>query len=43
VKPKRMSAILINPFEVAEGKEAEALACWERAADSIEASVAFLN
>ncbi|MBI5249369.1 MAG: antibiotic biosynthesis monooxygenase [Desulfomonile tiedjei] len=38
-----MSVILINPFEVAEGKEDEALAFWERAADFMRKQPGFIS
>jgi heme-degrading monooxygenase HmoA len=38
-----MSVILINPFEVPEGKEAEALAFWERAADFMNKQPGFIS
>lgn len=38
-----MSVILINPFEVPEGKEEEALAFWEQAADVMRNSPGFIS
>ena len=38
-----MSVILINPFEVPEGKEDEALAFWERAADFMKERPGFIS
>jgi heme-degrading monooxygenase HmoA len=40
---KKMSVTLINPFEVPEGKEAEALAFWERAADFMRRQPGFIS
>ena len=38
-----MSAILINPFEVPESKEKEALAFWEEAADLMRKQPDFIS
>ncbi len=38
-----MSVILINPFEVPQGKEEEALVLWERAADVMRQSPGFIS
>jgi heme oxygenase (mycobilin-producing) len=38
-----MSVTLINPFEVPEGKEDEALAFWERVADYMKAQPGFVS
>ncbi len=38
-----MSVILINPFDIPEGKEEEALAFWELAADFMREQPGFLS
>lgn len=38
-----MSVTLINPFEVPEGKEEEALAFWERVADFMRKQPGFVS
>ncbi|MBI5570321.1 MAG: antibiotic biosynthesis monooxygenase [Desulfomonile tiedjei] len=38
-----MSVTLINPFEVPEGKEEEALAFWERVADYMRKQPGFIS
>ena len=38
-----MSVTLLNPFEVPAGKEEEALALWERAADVMRKSPGFIS
>lgn len=38
-----MSVTLINPFEVPEGKEEEALAFWERVADFMRNQPGFIS
>ncbi len=38
-----MSVILINPFEVPEGKEEEALAFWEQGAEVMRNSPGFIS
>jgi heme-degrading monooxygenase HmoA len=38
-----MSVTLINPFEVPEGKEEEALAFWERVADYMRNQPGFIS
>jgi len=37
------SVILLNPFEVPEGKEEEALALWERGAEVMRKSPGFIS
>jgi hypothetical protein len=37
-----MSVVLINPFEVPEGKESEALALWDRAQKLINGKIGLL-
>ena len=38
-----MAVILINPFEVPEGKEEDALAFWEKAADFMRRQPGYLS
>jgi heme oxygenase (mycobilin-producing) len=38
-----MAVILINPFEVPEGKESEALAFWDRAAEFFRKQPGFIS
>lgn len=38
-----MSVILINPFEVPEGKEEEALVFWDQAADFMRKQPGFIS
>ncbi|QDT95905.1 antibiotic biosynthesis monooxygenase family protein [Gimesia aquarii] len=38
-----MSVTLLNPFEVPEGKEAEAIEYWERGADVMRKSPGFIS
>lgn len=38
-----MSITLLNPFEVPEGKEAEAIEFWERSADVMRKSPGFIS
>ena len=38
-----MPVVLLNPFEVPTGKEEEALALWERAADVMRKSPGFIS
>ena len=38
-----MAVILINPFEVPEGKEEEALAFWEKAADLMRRQPGYIS
>jgi len=38
-----MSVILINPFEVPEGKEEECLKMWEEAAEYLKGRPGFIN
>lgn len=38
-----MSVILINPFEVPEGKESEALALWDMAAEFFRKQPGFIS